>query len=125
EDDAERLACYDTAASLSVTDAPALLSQRTESERSLWGNRYGIVPHRRSYLLPLTYAAETGQTALDLEDDQSLQRTEVKFQYSFKVPVASGLLLEDDQLYLAFTQLSLWQAYNRHLSSPFRETVYE
>lgn len=106
-------------------DEPTIFAERRAGERSSRDNRYSILPHRRSYLLPLSYTPEPGKTALELDEDESLQRAEVKFQYSFKVPVASGLLLKDDQLYVAFTQLSLWQAYNRELSSPFRETVYE
>lgn len=127
EDDAERLACYDTTARLPRLGEATLLSDRERDERALLGNRYGILPHRRSYLLPLTYTEDQGRSSLESEEsgEESLQSIEVKFQYSFKVPVGDNFLLSDDQLYFAFTQRSLWQAYNRDLSSPFRETVYE
>jgi phospholipase A1 len=129
ESEAERLACYDAEALLPEQGEPTLLSERALGERALLGNRFGILPHHRSYLLPVTYTDDTGGSALQAEDgldpSESLQNVEVKFQYSFKVPVGGNFLLDDDQLFFAFTQRSLWQAYNRDLSSPFRETVYE
>ncbi|MEX1033622.1 MAG: phospholipase A [Cellvibrionaceae bacterium] len=129
EDGAERLACYDTAAILPDVDE-TVLSERLVGERALWNNRYGILPHRRSYLLPLTYTVKPGRSTLRPEEEtdgeESLQNVEVKFQYSFKVPVGGGnFIVDGDELYFAFTQRSLWQAYNRDISSPFRETVYE
>lgn len=125
KDDDERLACYDAAAALQTLEETTVFTERRQGERSVWNNRFSILPHRRAYLLPLSYTPEPGKAALDLPPGDSLQRAEVKFQYSFKVPVASGLLSENDQLFVAFTQLSLWQAYNQDLSSPFRETMYE
>ncbi|MCW8195435.1 phospholipase A [Proteobacteria bacterium 005FR1] len=129
EDEAERLACYDAEALLPGQDELTVLTERELGERALLGNRFGILPHRRSYLLPLTYTDDTGGSALPSEDgsdpNESLQHVEMKFQYSLKVPVGGNFLLDDDQLYFAFTQRSLWQAYNRDLSSPFRETLYE
>jgi phospholipase A1 len=53
------------------------------------------------------------------------ESTEVKFQISFKFPLAYHFFTETDALYFAFTSLSYWQLYNRDISSPFRETNYE
>ena len=50
---------------------------------------------------------------------------QVKFQISFKAAVAHDLFGDDDHLYVAYTQLSMWHAYNSDYSSPFRETNYE
>jgi phospholipase A1 len=128
-DEAERLSCYDAQALLPERDQVTVFTERELGERALLGKRYGILSHRRSYLLPLTYTDAAGRSGLQPEDgsdpSESLQSVEVKFQSSFKVPVGGNFLLEDDQLYFAFTQRSLWQAYNRDLSSPFRETLYE
>lgn len=128
-DDAERLACYDTAATLPKDPEETVLFERQRGERELLGNRYGILAHRRSYLLPLTYTDDPGRSTLEssgeLDARESLQDVELKFQYSFKVPIGNDFLFGDDQLYFGFTQRSFWQAYNRDLSSPFRETVYE
>lgn len=59
------------------------------------------------------------------DNNESLQKAEMKFQFSFKVPIGHHFLFSDDQIYFAYTQRSLWQAYNSNISSPFRETNYE
>ncbi|MGQ9424948.1 phospholipase A [Gilvimarinus sp. F26214L] len=127
EDDDDRLACYDAAAVIGAApEVATVLDERVRSEQALFGNRYGILPHRRSYLLPLTYTPDPGRSTLPGDPEgESLQHAEVKFQYSFKVPVGDDFLFSDDRLYFGFTQVSLWQAFNGDLSSPFRETVYE
>src|SRR5690606_17999252 len=111
-------------ASENADGTKTVFSERLMGERALWDNRFGILPHRRSYLLPLSYSKQVGVPVRDENGEptgESLKNLEVKFQYSFKVPVGGdGVLFEDDQIYFAFTQRSLWQAYNRDLSSPFR-----
>jgi phospholipase A1 len=78
--------------------------------------------------LPSSPAA--GHTPLGPEDIDS---TEVKFQFSVK----SQILGRDDikflrfmgfdtyRLWFAYTQQSVWQAYNQRNSAPFRDSVYE
>lgn len=115
EVDRERLACYDAVSATST-------ARQVNSEQ-----RYSILPHRPSYMLPLTYTEDAGRI-LEVGEpvaEEPLQNVEVKFQYSLKIPVWDDIIIADDRLYFAFTQRSLWQAYNRDLSSPFRETVYE
>jgi phospholipase A1 len=58
-----------------------------------------------------------------LEGD--LDKLEVKYQISFKIPVGKGLLGGSERLYFGYTQVSLWQAYNHDISAAFRETNYE
>jgi phospholipase A1 len=41
------------------------------------------------------------------------------------MPVIEGMFGSDVDLYAAYTNLSFWQAYNRDISSPFRETNHE
>ena len=57
--------------------------------------------------------------------ESEFDRVEIKFQLSFKMPVVEGVFGTDADLYAAYTNLSFWQAYNRRISSPFRETVHE
>ena len=131
EDDAERLACYDgvNQAEAKVAAEDTVLEPRQRQEQSLFENSFGILPHERSYLLPLTYVDKIDQELFaglnDPAADEELDNLEVKFQYSFKVPIGQRFLLGRDQLYFGFTQLSLWQAYNSDLSSPFRENNYQ
>jgi phospholipase A1 len=90
------------------------------------GRWLGIRPYRRNYILPVTYS--TG-----LNDEQLLEggggfapeNIEMKFQLSFELPVWEDVMVEDLDLYFAYTQLSFFQAYNTEYSSPFRDTAYE
>ena len=67
----------------------------------------GLSTHRPMYLMPYTYSPQyNGRT------------TEVVFQISAKQKLFSS------NFYLAYTQKSFWQAYNKKQSSPFYETDY-
>jgi len=130
--DGERLHCYDQLETAEPGQVPAqdtVLETRQREELSLYENSYGIMQHRRTYLLPLTYVEDIDKEITadfdDGDDEETLDNVEVKFQYSFKVPIGRRFVLGEDQLYFGFTQLSLWQAYNSDLSAPFRENNYE
>lgn len=69
--------------------------------------RRGISLDKNNYLLPLSWAGR-----------YQGNHTEVLFQLSGKVQ------LFNTGLYVAYTQRSFWQAYNRSDSSPLRETDY-
>lgn len=67
----------------------------------------GISLYKDMYALPLTWS-----------EDYHGRETEVIFRLSAKVR------LSRTRFFLGYTQLSLWQAYNKPESSPFRETNY-
>jgi len=77
---------------------------------------FDIEPYRMNYLLPVTYDNKK-HTQHDREN------IETKFQISFKKSLVKNMFGLDDKLYLAYTQISLWQT--TAPSSPFRETNYE
>ena len=101
----------------------SVVAQRSSSEELASFLPFSIVPHKRNYLLPLTYNRHINGRALAVDDDD-VDRFEVKFQFSFKVPVWQNVLGDAD-LWAAYTNLSFWQAYNKTFSSPFRETNHE
>ncbi|RAX58012.1 hypothetical protein CCZ01_04155 [Helicobacter monodelphidis] len=83
----------------------------------------GITPYRSNYVLPANYA---------LNHRQRQNRTEAKFQLSFKAPlvrqIAGQPLLINNKpitLYLTYTQRSFWQIYDQEGSRPFRESNYQ
>lgn len=133
--DGARLACYDK---LFGTPEPELkkapadnvsdVEVRLKSEDQLADNRFVILPHRQTYILPYTYLEDpntdpyTSYTALA---DEPLDNEEIKFQISLKVPIAKDFLIDKTTLWMGYTQVSLWQAYNGDASAPFRETNYE
>jgi len=100
------------------------LEERLKSERETRANSFVIEPHRPNYILPLTYNWSVNRAPYEPYGDW-LQPVEIKFQISFKGLVYEDIFGENGDLYFAYTQLSLWQAYNKSNSSPFRETNYE
>lgn len=109
-----------------VVEAPSAGSpvlRRTSSEIALWNDRFALLPHRPNYLDPLSHAFENpSSTSLS---DAPVQRNEVKFQLSFKLPLTPPLLEGRAALFFAYTGQSWWQAYNEERSSPFREYSHE
>lgn len=53
------------------------------------------------------------------------ENNEAKLQLSLRTKVAQDLVLPGADLWVAYTQESLWQLYNRGASSPFRNTDYQ
>ena len=85
-------------------------------------NPFVITPHRRNYIMPVSYF--TDQRWNDpAKDDDDLQSTEAKFQISIKAPLRTGIF-DQYNLYFAYTATSYFQVYNKDLSRPFRETNY-
>ena len=54
-----------------------------------------------------------------------MRATEAKFQISLKTKVADDLFGSRLDVWAGYTQSSRWQAFNRAISRPFRETNYE
>lgn len=102
----------------SLTTSP--VERRIVSESRVWGERFALLPHRPNYLLPATHFTGTPGLA-----GGNVQRNEIKFQLSFKLPLTPPLLEGRAALFFAYTGQSWWQAYNGKRSSPFREYSHE
>jgi len=100
------------------------LEQRVRYERQSDDNPFVIIPHKPNYLLPYSYNFTPNGAPFDASKGD-IDNTEVKFQFSFKLPVVRGLFNHNGDLFFAYTNLSFWQAYNKDVSSPFRETNHE
>lgn len=98
---------------------------RAMIENKLEPNHFAITFYKPTYILPYYYTGSPFESIYigNTPDNEQIQRYEVKFQLSFKVPVVKSLFRDGTNLYLAYTQLSYWQAYNR--TAFFRETNYE
>ncbi|MBT8449322.1 MAG: phospholipase A [Gammaproteobacteria bacterium] len=104
------------------------ISKRVKEERQSQFNPYVITPHKKNYLLPVTYTTKMNREVYREVNDWSedLSDTETKLQISFKVPLNTGdLFLENDSLFFGFTMKSWWQVYAQNISKPFRETNYQ
>ncbi|MFM2477881.1 phospholipase A [Celerinatantimonas sp. MCCC 1A17872] len=107
--------------------AGGLVQQRLDREKKTQHDPFVITPYRPNYVLPVKYTPHPDQANYVDSDDPNdrLDSTEVKFQVSFKIPVAYDVVGKNSSLWVAYTQQSFWQAYNSKISSPFRESNYE
>ena len=108
------------------------LDKRQAREEVSKENRNVITPHKRNYILPISYVSHPNNNSFaEYEDltgeknDESLDNLEAKYQLSIKVPIFDDFSDEDQAVFFAFTLQSYWQIYNKESSSPFRETNYE
>lgn len=109
-------------------DKPAVVTRRLQEEALDFDRKYAITPHRPSYLLPMTYSARRPASSIYTTEDGEVvppQKSEVKYQFSFKVPLYLDVFGSGGSLFGAYTQRSFWQMYNNRISKPFRETNYE
>ncbi len=111
------------------SEEPAL-EKRVRQEGSNVKNLWTITPHRQNYILPGAYNFSSPhdrpwEEAAGKRVD--LNNVEAKFQISFKFMLWEDIFKKarNGDLYFAYTQLAMWQLYNRDISSPFRETNYE
>lgn len=108
----------------------SLLLSRIQRERVAARNRSSLTPHKRNYILPVTYTSNINEEpyidfAPDDVDGLRLEHVEAKFQISLKTMLLDNIFMNNDSLHFAFTGTSYWQIYNKDISSPFRETNYE
>ena len=124
-------ACEIQTSGIAQSDAAdSLIMQRLQRERSAESTRSVLIPHRRNYLIPISYnRSPNNQPFVDtfsaLLPEDELDRFESTFQVSLKFSLADNLFLEQDKLFIGFTAKSFWQVYNKDASAPFRETNYE
>lgn len=100
------------------------VENRIQEEQKSQQLPFSILAHKPNYLLPFSYNDKIKQNDA-YKDGDSMQKLEIEFQISFKMPLAQNIAGSDFSAYFAYTQVSFWQAYNFNNSSPFRETNYE
>ncbi|GAB3277545.1 phospholipase A [Parahaliea aestuarii] len=144
-DDTLRLGCYDALAQdqamqskptendapeqeLIVDEGPGrkelLAGERLRQEEAIANNAFVLTPHRRNYLLPVTYNAKLNEEAWNSQyPEDNMQDVEAKFQLSVKALLWEDIFGERGNLWVGYTQENWWQVYNE--SSPFRETNYQ
>ena len=109
------------------TPEASLIDKRLAEERQTNDLAYILTPHRPNYLLPVTYNSSMNTRVYDGTgaENVNLDNVEVKFQLSVKYMLLDNLVNNNGDFYIAYTNLSYWQAYNSDISSPFRDTNHE
>lgn len=108
----------------SAGDVESAVDRRVALEEAASYNPFSITPHKPNYLLPVAHNFSPNRTPFSGRD-RNLDGTEVKFQFSYKVPVVRDLLGDNGTIFVAYTNQSYWQAYNGAESRKFRETNHE
>jgi phospholipase A1 len=86
--------------------------------------QFSISPYKANYII-YTYNDDPNEDPYQVEPTDFLDDDELKFQVSFKMPIATELFGGDTDLLFAYTSVAWWQALNDDIDNPFRETNYE
>lgn len=100
-----------------------LITENTKAETQIENNPFAISFYQQNYILPFYYTSSPDNAVYgnQLPNNQPLSHYDLKFQLSLKYPLWD--FNEKQKLYIAYTQMSYWQAYQS--SAFFRETDYE
>ncbi|RYY77239.1 MAG: phospholipase [Gammaproteobacteria bacterium] len=118
-----------------IQRSPRMLNDRGLVEALNRSNRFVLTPHKRNYILPLSYSdsPNTDPYKNSVSNDEAdegfafsdLKHAEFEFQLSIKILIRENIFDDNGHLYLGYTNHSLWQVYNRETSAPFRETNHQ
>lgn len=110
-------------------ERPSLLSAYWELDARDKRGTFNLLGYRTNFVLPVHYTTRINrspssptQQAVPQPDYRNI---EAKFQLSLRTKVLQDFGLPGADLWMGFTQQSLWQIYNSTDSKPFRNTDYE
>lgn len=111
----------------STEKTDSALSRRIALEHDETRNPFTLLPHKPNYILLSNNLASANEQPFEQaspNDDIHLQPWETKFQISLKIPVVRNLFNKAD-LFVAYTNRSFWQQFNKEGSAPFRDSNHE
>ncbi len=97
---------------------------RRQADFDIRDRQFAISPYRANYFI-YTYNGDPNEEPFEVEPTDFLQEHEMKFQVSFKMPLATELFDGNTDLLFAYTSVAWWQTFNDDIANPFRETNYE
>jgi len=148
-DDRQRLACYDRsfgaspAASIPEPGNPkvaaepitpgtpvSLMSKTWELNENDRRESFVVRTFLPNFLLPLHYTSSINRSPSSpthpvSPTNENYRQIEAKLQISLRAKVIEDLLLPGANLWVAYTQRSLWQIWDSADSAPFRSTDYQ
>lgn len=120
--------------SLSVQAKNIDLGEKLRSNyQELLKQKYTLLPHKGTYLLPVSYNNNPNQSPYNSAFESSIlnergryvRELEAEIQFSFTLLTNKNIFNTDFSTFLGYTQRSWWQVYNSDWSKPFRESNYE
>lgn len=109
------------------------MSARWELDSTSSRGTFLVTPYKPIYVLPFRWSSNPNEQPQSGNNEPEYVNTtpvdydaiESKFQLSFKTKILQNFLWGHADLWVAYTQVSIWQIYNEDLSRPFREINYE
>lgn len=111
--------------STAVVEEGASFRDQIAAEEQSLDRSYNLTPHLPNYLLAYSHNNNPDTQGLAPVSDEGVDKDETVLQVSVKFPVWREILGTNNDLLFAYTSKSWFQAYNKALSKPFRETNYE
>lgn len=105
-------------------DMPKDIDERESMTSKIFSN-FGMLPHEKTFLIPLAYTTqdyETKDSVLYPGYEKFNKNIEAEFQISLKKVLSYNLFGLNEILTFGYTQEVWWQLYSD--SAPFRETNY-
>jgi phospholipase A1/A2 len=108
----------------------SIMSRLWELDPADKRRKFVVRTHLPNFLLPLHITSDLNRapsspTRPALAPNERYRPLEAKLQVSLRAKAASDVLLPDADLWLAYTQRSLWQLWNAQESAPFRSSDYQ
>jgi len=111
-----------------TTADKSALSRRQFLEKKEARNPFVLLPHKPNYIILSNNMSSPNEAPFERDDpneDFRFQPWETKFQISLKTPIVYGLFNNRADLFVAYTNRSFWQQFNKEGSAPFRESNHE
>lgn len=127
----DKLATFTSGENDRLRSQGSVLADHWELDAASKRGVFVLRPYKPMYLLPVSYTSNVNQSpsssaaGYSSAEQGGLDAVEARVQFSMKAKAVENLFGDNGDLWLGYTQSSRWQAYNRELSRPFRETNYE
>jgi len=109
----------------------SMLDSRWELAKDSKLGLFNLRAYKPVYLLPVFWTSSVNAAPTSPNPNNTvmtplnIDALEAKFQLSFKTKLLENVFGDNGDVWMAYTQSSRWQVYNKEESSPFRETNYE
>ncbi len=118
---------------MAVSEEAKLYPYSFQNEyQELLKKKYVLIPHKGTYLLPLSYNDNPNNEVYEQAFPQEIKSkhgkfndyTEAEFQVSFLILTNKNIFNSKFNTFIGYTHTSWWQVYNSDWSRPFRENNY-